>query len=212
MAKIDKLLQQLEESEMFIRFVKRAARSWYEEKSQVEPSVKTIEKVVEKPVDRIVEKEKIIEKKVVQEVIPQWAKDLERHLQTVQQIQQHPNLASILLGDAQHNAQQIVRFLVCGAQWSNILRIWDVLAEQVKQTQQPISMIEQQILEQCLALYNQTLTDCHAQLQKVDTGITYDYEKHQRANSRGDHIQTVLLQGLLNAADDVVRSAVVLTQ
>lgn len=212
MAKIDKLLQQLEESEMFIRFVKRAARSWYEEKSQVEPSIKTVEKIVEKPVDRIVEKEKIVEKKIVQEVIPPWAKDLEGHLQTVQKIQQHPNLAAILLGDAQQHAQQVVRFLVCGAQWSNILRIWDVLAEQVKQSQQPITVTEQQILQTCLALYNQTLTDCHAQLQEIDTGISYDYEKHQRANSRGDRVQSVLLQGLLNAADDVVRSAVVLTQ
>lgn len=212
-ANIDKILQELEQSEMFFRFVKKVARSWYAEKPQSEPTIKTVdrvvEKIVEKPVDRIVEK--VIEKKVTQEVVPTWVKPLAEYQSLVQYLANHPTLASILLTNAQPQ-EQVLRFLVCGAQWSNILRVWDVLAEQTKQTQQPINATEQQVLDACLALFNQTLTDCQAQLQAVEQGVSYNYEQHQRANAKGERVQTVLLQGLLNAADDVVRSAVVLTQ
>lgn len=211
MAKIDKLLEQLEQSEMFLRLIKRAARGWYEEKPQSEPTIKTVERIVEKPVDRIVEVEKVIEKKVMQEVVPAWANPLAEYQPLVQYVTKHPSLASILLTNAQPQ-EQLLRFLVCGSQWSNILRVWDALAEQAKQTQQPINATEQQVLDACLALFNQTLSDCQAQLQCVEQGASYHYDHHQRANSRGERVQTVLLQGLLNAADDVVRSAVVITQ
>lgn len=204
---IDKTLKQLEQSEMLKRFVKTAVGWVKEELSPTQPTIQ----IVEKPVDRIVEKEKIVEKKVIQEVTPTWATNLQAYLPIIHQAQQHPKLANILLGNAQ-DAQQVIRFLVCGAQWTNILRVWDTLAGQVKQTQQPISNAEQQILECCLALYNQTLNDCEAQLQAVEQGAPYNYEQHQRANNKGERVRSVLLQGLLNAADDVVRSAVVLTQ
>jgi hypothetical protein len=211
MAKIDKLLEQLEQSDMFFRFVKKVARGWYEEKPKSEPTIKTVEIIVEKPVDRIVEVEKVIEKKVMQEVVPAWANPLAEYQPLVQYVTKHPSLASILLTNAQPQ-EQLLRFLVCGSQWSNILRVWDALAEQAKQTQQPINATEQQVLDACLALFNQTLSDCQAQLQYVEQGASYHYDHHQRANSRGERVQTVLLQGLLNAAEDVVRSAVVITQ
>ncbi len=204
---IDKTLKQLEQSEMLLKLVKKIGRIFFDEAPKPEIRTVEIEKIVEKPVERIVEKEKIVEK----EVTPIWAINLQAYLPIIEQVQQYPKLANILLGNAQ-DAQQIVRFLVCGAQWTNVLRVWDALAGQVKQTQQPISNAEQQILECCLALYNQTLNDCQAQLQHVEQGISYNYEQHQRANNKGERVQTVLLQGLLNAADDVVRSAVVMTQ
>lgn len=208
---IDKTLKQLEQSEMLKRVVKKVTCWVKEELSPTQATTQIVEKVIEKPVERIVEKEKIVEKKVIQEVTPIWATNLQTYLPIIHQAQQHPKLANILLGNAQ-DTQQVVRFLVCGAQWTNVLRVWDTLAGQVKQTQQPISNAEQQILECCLALYNQTLNDCQAQLQLVEQGAAYNYEQHQRANHKGERVQTVLLQGLLNAADDVVRSAVVLTQ
>lgn len=211
MAKYDKIIQELEKSEMLFRLIKKMARSWHEEKPQSEPTIKTVDRVVEKIVEKPVTVEKVIEKKVVQEVVPAWAKPLAEYQSLVQYVAKHTTLAAILLTNAQPQ-EQVLRFLVCGSQWSNILRVWDVLAEQAKQTQQPISAIEQQILDACLALFNQTLSDCQAQLQAVEQGASYNYEQHQRANNKGERVQTVLLQGLLNAADDVVRSAVVLTQ
>ena len=206
---INKTLKQLEKNEMFDNLIDKISKkvACALHKNSSEPREITIEK----PVERIVEKEKIVEKKVIQEVTPIWATNLQAYLPIIHQAQQHPKLANILLGNAQ-DTQQVVRFLVCGPQWTNVLRVWDTLAGQVKQTQQPISNAEQQILECCLALYNQTLTDCQAQLQLVEQGAAYNYEQHQRANHKGERVQTVLLQGLLNAADDVVRSAVVLTQ
>lgn len=206
MAKIDKLLEHLEQSEAFMKLLRKILNVIREDKPQI---TTVVEKIVEKPVDRIVEK--IIEKKVVQEVVPAWAKPLAEYQPLVQYVTKHPSLASILLTNAQPQ-EQVLRFLVCGSQWSNILRVWDVLAEQVKQTQQPVNPTEQQVLDACLALFNQTLSDCQAQLQSVEQGASYHYDHHQRANSRGERVQTVLLQGLLNAAEDVVRSAVVITQ
>jgi hypothetical protein len=207
MAKFDKILQELEKSEMLGKLidkvVSRVACIWH--KNSPEAKVEYREVTVEKFVDRPVEK------KVVQEVVPAWAKPLAEYQPLVQYVTKHPALASILLTNAQPQ-EQVLRFLVCGSQWSNILRVWDALAEQAKQTQQPINAIEQQVLDACLALFNQTLSDCQAQLQCVEQGASYHYDHHQRANSRGERVQTVLLQGLLNAAEDVVRSAVVITQ
>jgi hypothetical protein len=197
MSKIDKLFYTLEQSDMLDKLidkiVERAACVWH--KNSPKPDIEYREKVTEK--------EKV--------VTPDWAKPLENYQQLAQHVAQHPKLAAILLANAQPQ-EQVLRFLVCGAQWSNILRVWGALAEQAKQTQQPITATEQQILEACLALYNQTLNDCQAQLQWVEQGASYNYEQHQRANTKGERIQAVLLQGLFNAADDVVRSAVVLTQ
>ena len=209
MAKFDKILQELEKSEMLGKLidkvVARVACIWHKNSPEAKVEYRDREVTVEKFVDRPVEK------KVVQEVVPAWAKPLAEYQPLVQYVTKHPSLASILLTNAQPQ-EQVLRFLVCGSQWSNILRVWDALAEQAKQTQQPINATEQQVLDACLALFNQTLSDCQAQLQCVGQGASYHYDHHQRANSRGERVQTVLLQGLLNAAEDVVRSAVVITQ
>lgn len=209
MAKYDKILQELEKSEMLgkliDKIVDRAVCVWHKHNPDPKIEYRDKEVTVEKFIDRPVEIT------VTQEVVPAWAKPLAEYQPLVQYVAKHPTLASILLTNAQPQ-EQVLRFLVCGAQWSNILRVWDVLAEQAKQTQQPINATEQQVLDACLSLFNQTLTDCQAQLQAVEQGASYNYEQHQRANAKGERVQTVLLQGLLNAADDVVRSAVVLTQ
>lgn len=199
MNKIDKTLQELEKSKMFWKVIDKVTAK----------ITSTIQK--NSPEPKIEYREITVEKKVIQAVTPEWAKPLQSYQQLVQHVAQHPKLAAILLANAQPQ-EQVLRFLVCGAQWSNILRVWDALAEQVKQTQQAINTTEQQILEACLALYNQTLNDCQAQLQGVEQGASYNYEQHQRANTKGERIQAVLLRGVLNAANDVVRSAVVLTQ
>lgn len=208
MAKIDKLLQEMMESEMFSRFVKHVARIWHDETPAPAPIIKTVDRVIEKPVDRIVER--LVERKVVQEVTPAWAKMFESYQDLLQQVRQHPRLAAVLLGDAPAN-EQVVRLLVCGAQWSNILRLWDVLADQVKESREEVSPAELHILHACLNLFNMTLGDYKASLQAVDMTLPFDSAQHQRASISGERIQVVLLQGLINAADEVVRSAVVLT-
>ncbi len=168
------------------------------------PRPEAIIKPIEKTIERIVNKE----------VIPVWAADLEPYRQLLQQVEGHSQLGRILLASTQHDPNEstrLVRLLVCAAQWENVLRVWDALAEQCKKSQQAITSSEQAILQACLDLYNQTLLDKNASLQTIAIGGNYNYHQQQRANSKGERIDVVLLQGVINAADENVRSALVLT-
>ena len=203
---LDKILEHLEESKvieiLMDRLSKKIGGLINSGKQQLEPEIKYVDKKV------FVDRE--VEKIVHREVTPSWAKGLEDCQQLVQSVRQFPALAVILLGDAPE-PQQVVRLLVCGSQWTNILRVWDVIADRCKQTQQAASQTELLILHSCIALFNQTLQDCKVQLLAVSEGEAYDYNQHQRANFKGDRIQCILLAGLLFAAGDNVRSALALT-
>ena len=172
---------------------------------------KIVEKIVYK--DKIVEKrveipiERIVEKRI--ELTPQWAKSLESELTFLKQVQNHPELASILLPNGDENLLQLIAI---SSQWNNVLRVWDALAIQVKKTQQTISTTEQQILEHSLALFNLTLQSNQAILQSPELGASYDYDIHQKVSGSGGSIEQVLLAGLYNAASDNVRTAIVATR
>ncbi len=179
----------------------------------IAPEIKEIqvEKIVYK--DKIVEKrveipvERIVEKRI--ELTPQWAKSLESELTFLKQVQNHPELASILLPNGDENLLQLIAI---SSQWNNVLRVWDALAIQVKKTQQTISTTEQQILEHSLALFNLTLQSNQAILQSPELGASYDYDIHQKVSGSGGSIEQILLAGLYNAASDNVRTAIVATR
>ena len=185
------------------------------EQAQVIEKIIEVEKIVkvEVPVEKIVEKrveipvERIVEKRI--ELTPQWAKSLESELTFLKQVQNHPELASILLPNGDENLLQLIAI---SSQWNNVLRVWDALAIQVKKTQQTISTTEQQILEHSLALFNLTLQSNQAILQSPELGASYDYDIHQKVSGSGSSIEQVLLAGLYNAASDNVRTAIVATR
>jgi len=137
-----------------------------------------------------------------------WAEKLEPEFNFLQQVKAHPEIAKILLPDDNNNVLQLIAI---AAQWSNVLRVWDALATQVKDNQQPISVIEQQILSHSLALYNLTLQSSQATLKTPEIGEGYDFDIHQKVSGSGGTIDQVLLAGLYNAADTKARSAVVST-
>ncbi|WP_215902996.1 hypothetical protein [Acinetobacter junii] len=162
---------------------------------------KIVEKRVEVPVDRIVEKRI--------EVTPQWAKSLESEFTFLKQVQSHPELVSILLPNRDDNVLQLITI---ASQWNNVLRVWDAIATQIKNTQQAISTTEQQILEHSLALFNLTLQSNQATLKNPETGESYDYDIHQKVSGSGGSVEQVLLAGLYNAAGENVRAAIVTTR
>ena len=162
---------------------------------------KIVEKRVEIPVERIVEK--------TVEVIPQWVQALEPQLSFLQQVQAHTEIATILLPSGKAS---LVQLIATAAQWSNVLRVWDALATQVKSSKQAVSVAEQQILEHSLALFNLTLQSNQASLQLPEGGAAYDYDVHQKVSGSGGSIEQVLLAGLYNAAGEKVRASIVTTR
>jgi hypothetical protein len=219
---IDKILERLEKSEVFERLIAKVRCIWDKHADPASKVVQTVEKRVEVPVEKIVEKiiykdkivekrvdvpvDRIVEKKI--EVVPSWAKSLESELAFLQQVQAHPEIAKILLPNGDNNVLQLIAI---AAQWSNVLRIWDALATQVKDSKQAISVTEQQILAHSLALFNLTLQSSQATLKNPELGKDYDFEIHQKISGSGGTIEQVLLASLYNAADEKVRSAVVST-
>ena len=162
---------------------------------------KIIEKRIEVPV------EKIVEKKI--EIVPNWAQSLENEYRFLQQVQGCKELKKILL--PQHD-DHMLQLIVMGSQWGNILRIWDALATQVKNTQYAISETEKNVLEHCLALFNLSLQSNQASLRNPELGESYDYDIHQKLTGSGGAIDQVLLAGLYNAAGESVRAAIVTTR
>ena len=138
-----------------------------------------------------------------------WANSLKSEFDFLKQVQSHPELASILLPNGDDNVLQLIAI---AAQWNNVLRVWDALATQTKNTQQAISVKEQQIIEHSLALFNLTLKSNQATLKSPETGESYDYDIHQKVSGSGGSIEQVLLAGLYNAAGENVRAAIVTTR
>lgn len=195
--------KQIESAEKEINEPKIEEKIIYKDKivEKVVYQDKIVEKRVEVPVDRIVEKRI--------EVTPQWAKSLESEFTFLKQVQSHPELVSILLPNRDDNVLQLIAI---ASQWNNVLRVWDAIATQVKNTQQAISATEQQILEHSLALFNLTLQSNQATLKNPETGESYDYDIHQKVSGSGGSVEQVLLAGLYNAAGENVRAAIVTTR
>lgn len=222
-SKWDKLFNTLEHSDMFTNLIRKISRIFSEEQQAAKPIIiekpvdRVVEKIVEKPVERIVEKpvdrivEKFVDREVIKEksVTPKWARPLESYHRLFQAVDQHPQLRPILL--ANKPEADVLTLVSNAAQWDNLLRVWDELASQCKKGR-GLTNDEQAALNACLDLYNQTLIDQQAHFESVEIGVMYDYEKHSQANNKGDCIADQLLPAVINAADVVVRKALVVTK
>ncbi|MFB5699031.1 hypothetical protein ACE5JW_01620 [Acinetobacter radioresistens] len=138
-----------------------------------------------------------------------WANSLKTEFDFLKQVQSHAEISKVLLPNGDDNVLQLITI---AAQWNNVLRVWDTLATQIKNTQQAISATEQQILEHSLALFNLTLQSNQATLQNPESGESYDYDIHQKVSGSGGSIEQVLLAGLYNAAGENIRAAIVTTR
>ncbi|MEC4025566.1 hypothetical protein ACF8GB_10925 [Pseudomonas sp. xss_4] len=102
----------------------------------------------------------------------------------------------------ENEGQQLMRLLATAAQWERLLELWDLLAERCKAQERPASVVEQQILEGCLAIHNLIWRDRQAQLYNVLVGDEYDYRLHHRTTLRGERISAQWLPGLANAGGE----------
>lgn len=228
---IDKLLEQLESSVMLKKLIQTIKRYWVGDAEQISNSSQKVdqqlqgiiaqkeivEKVIEVPVEKIIYKDKIIEipiEKIVEkkiEVTPTWALSLEEQKGYLDSLVQFPELQSIFNIEQYDDTTKILAFISASSQWQNILRIWDKLAIECKNSQQELEVGKLKLLENAVFLYNLTLSNSQAQLKTPDLNTDYDYNIHNQISGVGGQIKLVLLPGVYSASGEKVKSALVIT-
>jgi len=204
--KLDKYLEQLEQSDMLIKLVKKIGRAlgqaFFGEAPR--PEIRTVE--VEK--EKLVYKDRYIDKEKLVEVTPDWAKGLEQYQRLLAAVSGHAELRAVLLAG---NGDPFLTLLANASQWENLLRVWDVLASRCK-AGHALTEHEHAALGACMKLYNLTLQDRQATWQDAEVGGDYDYERHQRVGNKGERIKVQVMPGVVNPGGNVTRKVLVSTE
>ncbi len=141
-------------------------------------------------------------------------KQLAPELDLLRRVQSDPELQKPLnwLDVEASEGRQLVRLLVRAAQWDEVIRLWEHLADRCKKDQRMASDAERQLLTAVLAVHNQCWSGEHKpSLIHVNPGTPYHYEQHQSGNATGDTIRAEWLPGLRNAGGSVVKKPLVET-
>lgn len=228
---VDKLLEQLESSTMLKKLIQTIKRYWDGESEHIsKPSEgvdhqlqglmgqkEIVEKIIEVPVEKIVYKEKVVEvpvEKIIEkkiEIAPTWALELEEQKIYLDSLVQFPELQSIFSTNQHDETTKILAFISVSSQWQNIVRIWDKLAVECKNSQQGLEEGKLKLLENAVNLYNLSLLNAQAELKFPDLNTEYNYNIHNQIAGSGSQIKQVLLAGLYNASGEKVKSALVIT-
>lgn len=123
------------------------------------------------------------------------------------------DMADTWLGAAadEDEGRQLLRVVVCAAQWDLLSELWEKLASRCKQDQRAANAAELTMLRAALALHNLRWHGCKAQLAEVAAGTPYDYDRHQRGTPSGDTVQALWLPGLVNAGGQLHKKPLVQT-
>lgn len=220
LSNIDQILENLEQSIMLKKLILKVKKYWQDSDDQIRLGLlkdeikdnSTIENGVgiQDEDIRVVYKDKIIEKTVMVETIPQWAKELEQQYFYFQKLNDFPELKSILVQSGGDESVALMSFIGRSSQWQNIIRIWDKLAEHCRITQQEISSEQLNFLENMLFLYNLTLSNAKAKLNSPESDDDYDFRKHTQLAGEGTKIKQVLLPALYSGAGEKIKSALVI--
>lgn len=181
--------------------------------SAPEPQVKIVEKRVEVPVEKKrveVPVEKIVKQYIDVPVTPEWAKVLEKQYSLWNSLKNFPKLHSIFEQTTfQQESDDLLRFISCASQWNHVIRLWESLETECRNTKMVISAEQLALLENCVMLYNLTLKGTKARLEFPQQGETYHYKRHSKLGN-GETIQEVLLPSLYNSANDLVKHSIVI--
>ena len=127
--------------------------------------------------------------------------ELAPELRLLNLVTQDAELARAWLGEyAEPHGRQLVRLIAVASQWSQILLLWDRLAERCRAARRPALTAERQILETSIALHNLIWDGKQARMEHTDIGTPFDHDVHERGTPTGDFIREEWLPGLLNAA------------
>jgi hypothetical protein len=121
-------------------------------------------------------------------------------------------LAAAWLGEeAEDEGRQLLRLVICAAQWDLLSELWEKLAVRCKQQQRPASPDELHILSGAVELHNLRWRGRQARFAEVAAGTPYDFERHQRGTHSGDRVQALWLPGLINAGGQLHKKPLVQT-
>lgn len=136
---------------------------------------------------------------------------LSKELAFLQAVKSDTAIHQQYLGNtANDEGQQLIQLLIRAAQWDAVLQLWELLANRCKKDQRAATQDELFILNAALAAHNRIWSGRQAQLQSITTD-RFDYERHERAGLKGDHIDEEFLPGLVNAAGKLQKKALVKT-
>lgn len=123
------------------------------------------------------------------------------------------DMAVTWLGAAadEDEGRQLLRVVVCAAQWELLSELWEKLASRCKQDQRAANAAELTMLRAALALHNLRWHGRKAQLAEVAAGTPYDYDRHQRGTPSGDTVRALWLPGLVNAGGQLHKKPLVQT-
>lgn len=123
------------------------------------------------------------------------------------------DMAVTWLGAAadEDEGRQLLRVVVCAAQWELLSELWEKLASRCKQDQRAANAAELAMLRAALALHNLRWHGREAQLAEVAAGTPYDYDRHQRGTPSGDTVRALWLPGLVNAGGQLHKKPLVQT-
>lgn len=108
--------------------------------------------------------------------------------------------------------QRLLRLVATWGDWQQLEYLWDQLAQRLKQDGRAATDNEHAILTGCLDCYNLTTRQLSACLITPEPSVLYNHKEHNRLNSKGKHITQLALPGLLNAAGNITRKPLVITE
>ena len=187
----------------------------HESEPVASPEIREVEKIAEK----IIEVEKPVE--VIKEVIKEVEVEkpdplrlsLAQELHFLEVVNQDAEIKQMCLaGAGDEEGSQLVQMLARAAQWDEIEKLWDLLAQRCKNDQRAASEDELLMLTSALAVHNRIWQERKASLLQSKSAGQFNFEQHERViEKKGELITGQCLPGLINAADKVTRRCLVRT-
>lgn len=107
------------------------------------------------------------------------------------------------------DAEDFVRFIALAAQWSQVVKVWELLATRCKQEQRPVNVEELEALNHVLAIHNLIWSSRQASLIPVVLNVPYDYKTMERGNTSGALVTEEWLPALQNAGGETVKRVLI---
>jgi hypothetical protein len=177
--------------------------------SSAEPQIIYEEKIVYQ--DKIIEKEVIkeVEKTVEVQLIDSLRENIKPIFELLEIVKQDDEFSKKWFAQEHDEGEQLIKLTATLAQWHEVEKLWDNLANRFKEEKRPASANELALLKGAVSIFNLSLDSVKAELVSTEIGISYDYEKQQRGTPTGDKVIAEWLPSLLNAGGFIVKKALV---
>lgn len=110
------------------------------------------------------------------------------------------------------DAEDFVRFIALAAQWSQVVKVWELLATRCKQEQRAVNAAELEALNHVLTIHNLIWSSRQASLIPVALNVPYDFKTMERGNTSGALVTEEWLPALQNAGGERVKNGLVKTR